>query len=786
MGFARIAVPAAFALLLRVAPAPAQTPSAVTGAQIDLGRAVSQSDFSPQVRRRAGKPGEDVVILADRASGTEGQSLIYEGYVDVHFGKFRLQCDRLTLNDATSEVEAVGNVVYDQEGQRITGSRAEFNLRTRRGTIWDAMGYTDRTPDGVTLFFEARKVARTGINTYLIEDGMITACEQTVPPWSFGTRSMELTLNERVRLRAPVFFVRKIPVIWLPYASVPVAKRGRSSGFLLPTLGNSNVRGRSINIPYYQTLGQSADVLLRVDGYTERGIGAGLDFRSRTGERSRFNAGFFTVFDRIFGEPGPKQGGSALYFDAVQYLPGGFVASADVNVVSNFAFRQVFSDSFQQAISPEERTQIYLNNNLASYSFNFLLQSRNVFLPQTQVTIRQLPSFGISGRPRRWSRRWPLYFDFDASMDGLRRTESTLATPSIVQRLDLAPRVTMPLVLGGGFALTPSLALRSTFYSDSADPLDRTRILGESITRRYLEAAVEFRSPGFERVFRRRDGSQRFKHLIEPSVIWRRIAGIEGDFARIIRFDEKDTVANTHELEYGITNRFFTQRPSDEGGASQPHEWLSVRLSQKYFFDPTFGGALVPGDRNQFFPIYSLSGFSFGGSARRFSPLVLAVTARPRTSLFADLRVDFDTRAGIVRNTRLSAGLDHRIISFSQTWFYTRRLLLPQGGLESGTFPGSFLQSSLFVGNREKGFFGGFDLAYDFKAQAASPSASPVHLITSSGRIGYGFCCGSIQIQNTIFKVGLRSENRITFVFTLNGIGSFGTQTAAGRRMFGQ
>src|ERR1051325_9003322 len=49
----------------------------------------------------------------------------------------------------------------------------------------------------------------------------------------------------------------------------------------------------------------------------------------------------------------------------------------------------------------------------------------------------------------------------------------------------------------------------------------------------------------------------------------------------------------------------------------QPYEFLSVTLRQKYFFDPNFGGALTPGRRNQFFPINTFSGFTYGGVPRR-------------------------------------------------------------------------------------------------------------------------------------------------------------------------
>src|SRR5258708_29671507 len=70
--------------------------------------------------------------------------------------------------------------------------------------------------------------------------------------------------------------------------------------------------------------------------------------------------------------------------------------------------------------------------------------------------------------------------------------------------------------------------------------------------------------------------------------------------------------------------------------SSQPYEALTITLRGKYFFDPSFGGALVPGRRNQFWPINTLSGFTYGGVPRRFSPINVDTRYRPKRKLFVD------------------------------------------------------------------------------------------------------------------------------------------------------
>lgn len=742
-----------------------------------------------------------VEIEADRLR-REGLLVTYEGHVEIRYGTVRLQADRVTYNEATEDAEAIGGVIFTSEGQRLEGRRARFNFVTGQGMIWDVRGVTDRTPDGTRIYFEAERVERITSDTWIIVRGRLTSCTERVPKWSFTTRRMRLKVNDRVSLVGPAFRVKGVPVLWLPYASVPVGKRVRNSGFLLPGFSRSTVKGLSLTIPYYQTLGPSADVTPRLHIFSARGLGYGADLRWRTREDSALETGFFLVQDRLFGPPGPDQGGSAYYLRAVQHFPNGFVGAADVSLTSSFAFRQVFSDNFQQAISPEERVQISLTKNFGDYSFNLLLLSRDVILPRTLITLRQLPSFHLAGRPQKLFANVPVYFSFDAALEGIARKEPTWRTPSVVQRLDAHPRFTFPAVSFGGIVLTPELGLRATFYSESADPRDRTRIRGQSWTRRYVEASVNAELPTWERVFHRRDGRPWFRHLIESRLTYRRLTGIGADFARVIRVDERDLIADTHEIEYEIGHRFVSAsqrapiRESSESGGGIPmererpgdsegvREWLSLRIVQKYFFDPRFGGALRAGERNQFFPIYTLSGFSFGGRARRFSPLHVSLRAQPLSSLFADVRFDYDTGEKAIRAFGMTAGITRESFVFAQTWYWTKRIAVGEGRFEPGTFSGNLYQASFRVGNLTRGPFVGADLLYDFTDRLIEGRLSSGRMISSSVQIGYGFECCRLLFQHTTFKVGVRRETRFAVAVVLEGIGSFGSHTAAGRQFF--
>src|ERR1051326_1128904 len=514
-------------------------------------------------------------------SGPENARIFhYEGNVDARIGTYRLQADKITVYEAENRIVAEGSVVFDQgDQQRITGSRGEWNYRTKTGYFVDSTGYKNSTQDGTRIYFTADRVERISLDTIVASNVQVTACDEDVPKWSFHASKTRIKTGDRVRVYSPKLRLKNIPVFYLPYASVSIKPRDRASGFLTPTFGGSGAKGVRLSTAYYQPLARSADFTFRSDIYTSRGLGFGGDLRTRANSRSFLDTGFYAVKDRIFGPAAdaahPNQGGSSLYVDGVHYFKNGFTAVADVNITSNLAFRQVFSDNIQQAISPEETSQVFVNKDHNEYSFNFLARTQVTSLTNARIRIRQLPSISIDKRPTILSflKKLPLYYSFEGSAEGVSRKETVedpvqfvsdvggnpIITPSIVQRLDMHPSFELPLNFAG-WSVTATGSGRVTFYSNSLDPATRD-VLSRNLTRSYGEFELDVRPPAFARDFHR-GGKFFFRHVIEPYVVYRKLSGIN-NFDRIILFDYTDAIADTNEIEFGIANRFFTRRSTE-------------------------------------------------------------------------------------------------------------------------------------------------------------------------------------------------------------------------------
>ena len=759
----------------------------------------------------------ELVVYSERQSveGAEGKrTLTHEGNVDVRYGIYRLQADKVVIHEETGKVEATGNVIFDQgDDQRITGATAVWNYKTKLGYFEDSTGFTNQTNDGTVIYFTADRVERISLDEIVITNGKFTACEEAVPKWSFTAGEARIKVGDKIRLKRPGFRVKDIPVIFLPFVSIPIKEQDRSSGFLIPSFGYSAAKGFRFSGAYYQTLGRSADATVRFDIYTARGLGYGVDFRTRSNSRSYLNAGFYAVKDRIFGKPAspenPDQGGSTFYAAGVHYFPNGFTAAVDVRLTSSLAFRQVFLDGVQQIISPIEVSQGFVNKSWGNHTLNILARSQVTSIPNVSINTKNLPSINFERRPSMFSFLNGVYFSFKTNLEGVARRDDVedlalykkmtggepTVTPALGQRLDAYPQFMIPFRTKY-FNFTATGGVRVTYYSDSFN--DIRQVVSRNLVRKYGEFEFDIRPVALAKNYYGDDSVFRLRHVIEPYVTYRYIKGVD-EFNRIIRFDQMDTIADTNEFEYGLINRFYTRRyteavtpeaqamlASEQAGETkplsiQPYEILTVTVRGKYFLDETFGGALIPGRRNQLAPMTALTFYTFGGVPRKWSPLNIDATFRPQKTIFFNSRMDVGMNDDGLRAISATVGYDTPLLKVFQTFYYTRAVtLVPSlaqyanaAGKEPGTLRGSQWSPSVFIGDRRRGLFGGASMFFDFE-NSRETNRSP--MISSVFLLGYASDCCAATVQYSTFNVGVRFENRLSFGFRLNGIGAFGTE----------
>lgn len=733
-------------------------------------------------QNRVTATGGVATLEADQQRQT-GKIFYADGNVDIVYQDKRLRGDHAEYNDDTHIAVIHGHVQFDYQSEHLEASDGVYNLETGAGTFQNVTGSVavQRRPNPNLLIsqnpisFTARVVHRITEDTYTMEDADITVCDPKKPTWRFHARRATLHVEKTLQMDGATFHLVSIPLIYLPYATAPAGRKVRQSGFLIPDVADSSIKGLVLGDSYYWAPTEWMDATVGGAWLSKRGFSQNDALRIRPSDNSHFEFSFYGVDDR--GIDGEKpEGGQEFHIGGETPLPHGWRAAADLNYLSSLTFQLVFSETFTQAVNSEVHNTAFLTNNFRGFSLNFAaLGYENFFSssPQTQVTLWAAPEARAGTVDQAPWARLPVYFGFDSFADAVSRNENSVpsfSTPDFVARYEVAPRVTIPMHLGWWLGITPSFTLRSTYYGGQ---VVQGEFASVSFTRTTEEFSLDMRPPAFERVWSAH--GKKWKHAIEPKLDYHYVAGV-GDFARIPLFDEDETLTDTNDLQYGITQRLFRR-----DGDSEADELVSLQVTQKYFFDPTFGGALEPGQRNVFQALDSLTPFAFANAARRFSPIISDVRVTPGGKFDAQFRADYDpvrdrfTGLGTLLKLKPRGESFITLADFSTINIPSTGTSLdisepsPQPSPQPSLLPPRSNQIRALVGygdlNR-RGWNGDVGFSYDitqgiFQNQVVQVSYN-------------GSCCG-IGLEYRRFELGtIRVENQFRIVLLIANIGSAG------------
>lgn len=741
-----------------------------------------------------------------------GDIATLSGEVAIHYRDYVVRADKVTYNRKTTEVEADGHVLVSggPDDVSINADHGEMilNMHTARfvhvnGSIGvrrsgRAIVYSTPNP----FLFSGRLLLQFGEGNYKIVDGTMTNCRLPKPDWELISRSIAMA-NEKASARNLTFKALGVPLFYLPYLRHPMNETGRESGLLIPVVSNSSIKGFVFGEQYYWVINRSMDMVVGTEYYSKRGWAPNGDFRYKGPGLDHLMLRWNALFDRGVEQASTttdsessgrrtaaqatqstqlvNQGGVDVDALGRQDFGANTYAVANAEYLSSYIFRLVFNDNYTQAVSSQVASNISV-----THEHNGLVPSLSLDRFQTfassiegdEARILHLPSlrYDVLDRPLFSS---PLYWGLGSSIAHLGRSEPDFHAHN-VGRFDLYPHFSLPFQ-AGGWSLVPEAALRDTFYSSSQVP-DLTGANGgipavshTSLNREDVEAGIDIRPPALERDFTLSRWNRELRHVIEPEIYYRYVTGIGARERNVLLVDQTDIAADTSELGYSLTQRFFLRNRNaqvcdlpdsvPDGCPAPPREWASWQIAQKYFIDSDFGTALIANRRNVFDSTLDLSGVAFLTSPRNLSPVISRMRFEAIDNLRVEWDMDYDPRAGRLGADNLFAGY-----SWGRTTAGIGHALLnavDETGSTASITKSQLVQPFLSIG---KTTGDGFNLAmnggYDFVQNALQYAG--VQAVYNWG------CCG-ISMGYRRFALGsVRDETQYLYSITLASFGSVG------------
>ena len=639
---------------LALEPGAAAGSSADPDPQTSGGAPRKKTAIPPEQKLEALPPGETRIRAETQEKVSEGHYRA-RGFVDMRVGDMRIQCDRADVYEETKpdgkksrRLVAEKNVVFLRGEERLAGERMELDMDTGLGVFEDAIGYVQ---PGV--FVEGRRIERVGERTYRVEGGRFTSCAQPNPRWDFSSSSARIEVDDKILAKNVVFKIKSVPAFYIPYLYYPIREDQRSTGFLFPHFGHSQIKGWEVGTGFFWAMGRSFDQTFYADHYSKIGWGFGHEFRYAAEQPSR---GTFRTY--VIRTDSTQPLDYDLDWNALQLLPGKFRATLNVRQYSDLLFQQQYQDNFNLATTRTRRSAGNIQRTFGSNIFSLAADRNETFFGDTTRVQEHLPSLSLSRLPQKIGRTG-IVFGYQAKAERVGFGSGDAV--ETFSRFDLAPQISRPLSTSF-LQVTPQATFRYTRYSSSyLSEEDATTVLGGApISRPVFEGSVDVRGPTFSRVFDVGGGyTDRIKHVIGPEVTWTYRTRVD-DFDQIPKFDGTDYLLGTDQIDYALVQRLLAKR-AGPSGKSQPFEFLSWRIGQTYYVQISDG-------QNNFDPNYSSSAFGPGYTPAHRSPITSRLRLRPIPSITGDFNVEYDVNFKQLRTVFFSGGLNGARGSLQAGW----------------------------------------------------------------------------------------------------------------------
>jgi LPS-assembly protein len=561
---------------------------------------------------------------------------IARGNVTLRQGNLHLSTDNLIYELKTGKLTARGKVIARTDGGVVEADEFSVILPKAVGVLVNGKLFLNRE----NIYLTGARLEKTGDSSYRIRQGSFTTCMGAVPDWRITGRDLNVTVEGYGVLKHGFFYVKDIPVFYLPWLIYP-AKRTRQSGLLMPNMSNSTLRGFDLRIPLFVALSPSADLTIVPRICTKRAAQASLEFRYIPSRdlRGRFY-GEYTYDWKYAPEDHPKYHRYYLNLHHMQDIGGLLKFKAEGTLVSDRDYFELWGSRFDR----RKRVR-YLESNAVLYRQwdNLLFQAEarhfdNLDVADNAVTVQNLPI--VTGTLFYQQLPYtPFYFSSDLVYNNF--YAPYMDDRWLGSRLQTDVRLSLPISFGRYLKMQPSVtymgkAYAADYYENDRSVLsfygvrsDLYQLDGEVFTD--INAVYDGPYMGF----------QRLKHTIRPRLSWRYRPPTHQE--NYPYFDESDRVAGvsmvTAELRQTLTGRLGHRRYLD---------FMTLRVSQGYDLSRLSRHAKEFGNE----PGDWLKGWT--NTHAEFS-------LRPHTLLDLVGQTEYDPVANRVRKYSFSIGLmDHR------------------------------------------------------------------------------------------------------------------------------
>ncbi|MBE8221755.1 MAG: LPS-assembly protein LptD, partial [Bdellovibrionales bacterium] len=196
-----------------------------------------------------------------------------KGKTHIIIGDYQFKSVSSTINLKNKELIFKNGVKLTSHKFSVKCKILYFQLKNKNWRCYNADFKTERH------HFVGTKIFKKGVK-YQIDDASFTSCKtcpKSSPDWSMYSKKI-LIKNGRSFINVPTIKIKNVPIIALPYLSIPFNTK-RASGLLIPKISFSERWGWSYSQSFFIPFNINNDLSINETIYSKNIIKSGLEYR---------------------------------------------------------------------------------------------------------------------------------------------------------------------------------------------------------------------------------------------------------------------------------------------------------------------------------------------------------------------------------------------------------------------------------------------------------------------------------------------------------------------------
>lgn len=421
---------------------------------------------------------QQIQVLSLRNEINQDSVALFEGKVDILSNNAQIKADSARIDKNEQELVATGDVSYRDQQMKVESDAVRLNTDTGQLEM-------DNTRYRLTLFNgrgAAEQIKLDKNKGITLEDVSFTTCPSGSEDWKIEASSISLEEGKVWgEARNTRFYVKGVPVFYLPYFAFPVASQ-RQTGLLFPEFDTSTSTGVSYEQGFYWNIAPNLDATFTPRFMANRGTQFKTEFRYLTNQHQGQINLEYLANDRGFGS------GDDRYFYRYTHLgklSENWQISADINGLSDDNYLvDLGSDFYNRA-----DTHLYQTLGVSYFSENldFTMNFRDFeVIGDHPSTYRALPEMKLNYQTDKIA---GLEFKITSELAYFdnNRSEEPKAT-----RLHIAPSVALPFQSQWGEFLAEASVLSTHYRQDNVEGTNLSEKVDRTLGQGRLYGALNF------------------------------------------------------------------------------------------------------------------------------------------------------------------------------------------------------------------------------------------------------------------------------------------------------